>query len=153
MDVPGSGCLISLLFFSWLQRNKLSWSPRWGPFNKGLRFLRMFLPRNPFIRGQIVSPGRRKGKVSTAEFQKPGFPIMTQMPCFFREQRQKGGRSQRASWHGSNYLKLQISWISLFNFETSLCIYLIPIDFSKLEGSPCWIKKLSHQFSQHWKPS
>lgn len=54
----------------------------------------MFLPQNPFIRGQIVSPGRIKGKVSTAEFQKPGFPIMAQMPCFFREQKQKGRRSQ-----------------------------------------------------------
>lgn len=63
----------------------------------------MFLPRSPFIRGQIVSPGRIKGKESTAEFQKPGFPIMAQMPCFFREQRQEGGRGQGAGaghWGG-----------------------------------------------------
>lgn len=32
--------------------------------------------------------------MSTAEFQKPGFPIMAQMPCFVREQRQEGGRGQ-----------------------------------------------------------
>lgn len=51
----------------------------------------MFLPWSPSCQGPDCL-SRSQREVCTANFQKPGFPILTEIACFFREV--LGGRKE-----------------------------------------------------------